>query len=125
MKQILIYFYSVYSGTIVEAKVSSVAVEAVGRQQAGGGSAAASGGTGGRQAAAVRRQAAAGRDQMCVSSLSMLIKDNEASFSQGAHSSTPKLWVGLFSNIKICFFNNVLVPSRATPLSDRVNVTKP
>ena len=68
MKQILTDFYSVYSGTIVEAKVSSTAVEAEGKQQAGGGSAAASGGTGSRQAAAVLRQAAApaaGRRRQC------------------------------------------------------------
>ena len=101
MKQFLHDFHPVYFGTIVEAKDSSAAVEAAGRQQAGGGSPAASCGTGSRQAAAARRQAAAGRDQMCVSSLSMLRKDNEASFSQGTHSSIPKLWVGLFNNIKI------------------------
>ena len=94
MKQILTDFYSVYFGTIVEAKDSSTAVEAAGRQQAGGGSAAASGGTGSRQAAAVQRQAAAGRGQTNGSSLSRIMKDNKASFSPGTKSFIPKLWVG-------------------------------
>ena len=71
MKQILTDFYSVYFCTMVEAKGSSTAVEAAGRQQAGGGSAAASGGTGSRQAAAAQRQAAVGRGQM---------NDSKASF---------------------------------------------
>ena len=93
-----------YFGTIVEAKDSSTAVEAAGRQQAGGGSVATSRGTGSRQAAAAQRQAAVGRDQMNVSSLSILIKDSEASFSPGTHSFTPKLWVGLFNNIKNSIF---------------------
>ena len=85
-----------YFDTIIEAKDSSAAVKAAGRQQAGGGSAAASRGTGSRQAAAVQRQAAAGRGQMNVSSLSIFTKDNEASFIPGSHSSIPKLWGWIF-----------------------------
>ena len=71
---------------------------------------------GSRQAAAALRQAAApaagrrrqrggsaaaGRDQVNVSSLSILVKDNEASFSPGTHSFTPKLWVGFLIISKI------------------------